>query len=142
MPSNPPHFKHRLDERRPTQDVFALAGVDQDQLAVVLGADVDMALAGDRDAVARAGFDTVDRHPPGRDLAPPGYASAGAAAGDRAGRAQQPSIRSTGATANGTTARGRAQHSAARARPAIACARPSPGDAVNGIRDPAAALAG
>ncbi len=40
---------------------FALTRVDQHQLAIVLGVDLDPALAGDRDAVARAGLDAV--HP-------------------------------------------------------------------------------
>ena len=66
MPCPPPRrIQARLDEPKrlaPTRS--RLARVDQHQLRVVLGLDLDLGLAGDGDAVARAGLDAVDRTRP------------------------------------------------------------------------------
>ena len=70
-----------------------LAGVDQHQLAIVLGVIVDLVLAGDGDSVARAGLDPVHPDPAARHEVevPIGSASTDQFAGlDR--RAEDPGV--------------------------------------------------
>src|SRR5947209_19905985 len=62
MPAKPSPIKHRTDEPWRNPRPANLARVDENQLAVVLSLDLDLALAGDRDPVARVSRDAVDGH--------------------------------------------------------------------------------
>src|SRR6476469_8802306 len=63
MPAPTCLFKHSFDEPYRTQGLTRSSRVDQNQFGILVGSDLDLALAGDGDTVARAGLDTVYAHP-------------------------------------------------------------------------------
>jgi hypothetical protein len=64
MPAERLRFKHRFDEPRRTQ---RLTCVDQHQLGVILGFDLDPSFARDRNAIARVGLNSVHSNAAARD---------------------------------------------------------------------------